>query len=132
MWSGNIFINKIVKLDGVYSLYIDPTKSSTTINSLSEYYKELNSEIILSLQINPQMLCNEYDQYKIKSTKKFSDIDFTNSKVFIKLEFDEQKLVLKTFTKIFVIPDNKKYSKQKISYRTRFTSSLMDICNKVN
>jgi len=130
-WSGHIFINKIIKLNGLYSIYIDPLKSSETFKSLSEYYNETNKEIIMNLQINPMMLCNSYDQYKIKSTKKFLDIDFTNSRVYIKLKVDNQQLLIKTLTKTIVTTNILTNKSPKFNSRkARFTSELIEICKK--
>jgi hypothetical protein len=135
LWSGLIRINKIVKLNTNYVLYIDPLKSNETLKNLSSFYKEINNEYILNVKINSTMLCNSYDQFKIKTTKKFTDIDFSNSNVFIKLEITDLLISVKTMTKTQIKlqqHEQKKrdYKVSNMSIRKRFTSDLINICKK--
>lgn len=159
LWSGLIRINKIVNNDvNSYLLYIDPTKSNESFKSLSTYYKETNNEYILNVQLNPSMLCNSYDKFKIKTTKKFIDIDFFNSNVFIKLDIkldindDNKRINVKTMTKTEtqiqsqtqsqtqsqLYTKSQSYTKKReykitnTSIRKRFTSELIDICKKID
>lgn len=149
LWSGLIRIIKIIKLTDSYALYIDQDKSVDNIKSLSEYYKiENDNQIIINVKLNPLMMCNIYDKFKIKTTKKFIDIDFSNSNVFIKLDTKDLIISVKTMTKTETQIkkqqiDTKKYqtdtkkhqtdtkkSKIKYSMRKRFTSDIIDICKK--
>jgi len=138
LWSGLIRINKIIKHDCSYLLYVDVDKSVESFKKLSSNYKVDNKEIVLNVQINSYMLCNLYDRFKIKSTKKFFEIDFSNSNVYIKLEINDS-ISVKTLTKT----ENDKITgensgikwinkKTNTSIRSRFTSDLIGICKKIN
>ena len=145
LWSGLIRINKIIKLDEIYLLYIDQDKSVESLKSLSQYYKiENDKDIIFSVRLSPLMLCNIYDKFKIKTTKKFIDIDFSNSNIFIKLDIIDNSILVKTMTKTETQINNKinggtiqvngetkrANRKTNTSIRKRFTSDLIDICKK--
>ena len=148
LWSGLIRINKIVNNDvNSYLLYIDPSKSTYTIKNISDFYKEINNEYILNVQLNPLMLCNLYNKFKIKTTKKFIDIDFFNSNVYIKLDInDDNTIHVKTMTKTETQVNNKvkeetiqvikeiKWTNRKknTSIRKRFTTDLIEICKKID
>jgi len=148
LWSGLIHIIKIIKLDSTYLLYIDQNKSVESLKNLSQYYKIVNdTEIILDVKLNPLMLCNYYDKFKIKTTKKFIDIDFSNSNIFIKLDINDNiRIYVKTMTKTETQINNKVYGETKRinietkrinietnkSVRKRFVSDLIDICKKIN
>ena len=151
LWSGLIRINKIVNNNTNYVLYIEPTKSTDTIKNISDFYKETNNEYILNVQLNPLMFCNSYDKFKIKTTKKFIDIDFINSNVFIKLDIndDNKTINVKTMTKTEtqiqsqtqsqtksqtksqLYTKKREYKITNTSIRKRFTSELIDICKKI-
>jgi hypothetical protein len=138
LWSGLIRINKIIKHDYSYLLYVDVDKSVESFKKLSYNYKVDNKEIVLNVQINPHMLCNLYDRFKIKSTKKFFEIDFSNSNVYIKLEINDS-ISVKTLTKTEndkITGENSgiKWTNKKTntSIRSRFTSDLIGICKKIN
>jgi hypothetical protein len=138
LWSGIIRINKIIKHDYSYLLYVDVDKSVESFKKLSYNYKVDNKEIVLNVQINPHMLCNLYDRFKIKSTKKFFEIDFSNSNVYIKLEINDS-ISVKTLTKTEndkITGENSgiKWTNKKTntSIRSRFTSDLIGICKKIN
>ena len=145
LWSGLIRINKLVNNDvNSYLLYIDPLKSNESLKSISIYYKESNNEYILNVKLNQNMLCNIYDKFKIKTTKKFIKIDFFNSNVFIKLDINDDnktinvKTITKTETQIQSQTQTKSqsYTKKReynitnTSIRKKFTSELIDICKK--
>jgi hypothetical protein len=157
LWSGLIKINKIIKLDEIYLLYVDVDKSVETFKNLSSNYKEVdnkevdNKEIVLNVKLNPLMLCNLYDKFKIKTTKKFIDIDFSNSNVFIKLDINDLIISVKTMTKTETLVNNKVNGetiqvngktiqvngetkrinrKTNTSIRKRFVSDLIGICKK--
>lgn len=138
LWAGLIYITKIIKLDETYLLYIDQDKSVESLKNLSQYYKiEKDNQIIINVRLNPLMLCNIYDRFKIKTTKKFIDIDFSNSNVFIKLDISDSIILVKTMTKTITQINNKVNKKTKwvnkktnISIRKRFTSELIEICKK--
>ena len=145
LWSGLIRINKIIKRDCSYLLYVDVDKSVESFKKLSSNKEVDNKEIVLNVQINPHMLCNLYDRFKIKSTKKFFEIDFSNSNVYIKLEINDLILV-KTITRTETQVNNKVNEETKringetkwinkktnTSIRSRFTSDLIGICKKIN
>jgi hypothetical protein len=113
LWSGRIKIIKIIKLEEIYVLNVDVDKSVETFKNLSSNYKEVdnkevdNKEIVLKVKLNPLMLCNLYDKFKIKTTKKFIDIDFSNSNVFIKLDINDLIISVKTMTKTETQVNNK-------------------------
>lgn len=138
IWSGLIYITKIIKLDETYLLYIDKNKSVESLKNLSQYYKiENDNQIIINVRLNPLMLCNIYDRFKIKTTKKFIDIDFSNSNVFIKLDINDLIISVKTMTKTITQINNKVNGETKwvnkktnMSIRKRFTSELIEICKK--
>lgn len=145
LWSGLIRIIKIIKLDMTYQLYVDKDKSVDNLKSLSEYYKiEKDNQIVINVRLNPLMLCNIFDRFKIKTTKKFIEIDFSNSNVYIKLDINDLIISVKTMTKTETQINNKvngetksvkgeiKWANRKtnMSIRKRFTSDLIDICKK--
>lgn len=145
IWSGLIYITKIIKLDETYLLYIDQDKSVESLKNLSQYYKiENDNQIIINVRLNSLMLCNIYDRFKIKTTKKFIDIDFSNSNVFIKLDINDLIISVKTMTKTITQINNKVNGETKwvngetkwvnkktnMSIRKRFTSELIEICKK--
>ena len=140
LWSCLIRIIKIIKLTDSYALYIDQDKSVDNLKSLSEYYKiENDNQIIINVRLNPLMLCNIYDRFKIKTTKKFIEIDFSNSNVYIKLDINDLIISVKTMTKTETQIKKQQIEKQqtetnkskiKYSMRKRFTSDLIDICKK--
>ena len=138
IWSGLIYITKIIKLDETYLLYVDKNKSVESLKNLSQYYKIENyNQIIINVRLNPLMLCNIYDRFKIKTTKKFIDIDFSNSNVFIKLDINDLIISVKTMTKTKTQINNKVNGETKwvnkktnMSIRKRFTSELIEICKK--
>jgi hypothetical protein len=160
LWSGLIRINKIVKLDDFYHLYVDVTKSC---DSFKSFLEQNNIQDVINVKLNPLMLCNYYDQFKIKTTKKFIDIDFSNSNVYIKLDINNNtisvKTMTKTETKINKIDEevngekngringekNDRINGEKndringgknkrinMSMRKRFTSDLIGICKKID
>ena len=141
LWSGLIKINKIVNNDvNSYLLYIDPLKSNESFKIISSNKEVNDKEIVLNVQLNPLMLCNSYDKFKIKTTKKFIDIDFFNSNVFIKLDIndDNKTIHVKTMTKSEIQSQSQTNTKKKeykitnTSIRKRFTSELIDICKKID
>jgi hypothetical protein len=140
LWSGLIKINKIVNNDvNSYLLYIDPLKSNESFKIISSNKEVNDKEIVLNVQLNPLMLCNSYDKFKIKTTKKFIDIDFINSNVFIKLDInDDNTIHVKTMTKSEIQSQSQTNTKKKeykitnTSIRKRFTSELIDICKKID
>jgi len=146
-WYGLIRIIKIVKLDSTYMFYVDPNKSVESLKSLKEYYKSENdTEIILNVKLNPLMLCNCYDRFKIRTTKKFIEIDFSDSNAFIKLDIIDSSINLKTITRTETqlkkqqsqpqthpqTPQIKKYNKvnKYTNTRKKFVSDLIGICKK--
>lgn len=144
LWSGLIRIIKIIKLADSYALYIDQDKSVDNLKSLSEYYKiEKDNQIIMNVRLNPLMLCNIYDQFKIKTTKKFIDIDFFNTNVFINLDINDNLIHINTMTKtetqinkndkkVNGVDNGQKNKRINISMKKRFTSDLIDICKKID
>jgi len=146
LWSGLIKINKIIKLDDLYQLYIDLTKSVDSFKNIeinNKINNEINNEAIITVKLNPLMLCNYYDQFKIKTTKKFIDIDFSNSNVFIKLDINDDntihvKTMTKTETQIQIQIQSQSHTKKREykitnkSIRKSFTTELIDICKKIN
>ena len=136
LYSGLIYIIKIIKLDEYYQLHIDLEKSVESLQSLSKYYKILNDkEIIINVRLNPLMLCNIYDRFKIKTTKKFIEIDFSNSNVYIKLDINDLIISVTTMTKTEtqIKKQQTETNKSKIKYsmRKKFTSDLIGICKKI-
>jgi hypothetical protein len=137
LYSGLIYIIKIIKLDEYYQLHIDLEKSVESLKSLSQYYKIINdNEIIINVRLNPLMLCNIYDRFKIKTTKKFIEIDFSNSNVYIKLDINDLIISVTTMTKTETQVNNKVQTKNKQykitqNIRKKFTSELIDICKKI-
>ena len=135
-WSGLIRINKIIKLDKNYAIYADLINSSESFTKLSDSYSKQNNEAIMIVKLYPLMFCNCYDKFKIKTTKKFNEIDFSNSNVYIKLEMTDDKLInVKTLTKTektlikTEIINKKNY---KTNGKKKFSSELIDICKKIN
>ena len=145
LWSGLIRIIQIIKLDETYLLYVDQDKSVESLKSLSQYYKiEKDNQIIINVRLNPLMLCNLYDKFKIKTTKKFIEIDFSNSNVYVKLDINDLIISVKTMAKTETqikkkvngetkqVNGETKWANRKtnMSLRKRFISDLIGICKK--